>query len=90
MNIGGRRPGIQAELARLGHVSRARLTQILNLAPDIQETFLILSRVEHGRDPFTELDLRPIAVVADWGVQREMWEATQASLSSPSTTPSRL
>ena len=30
----------QAELARLGHVSRARLTQVMNLlclAPDIQE-----------------------------------------------------
>jgi hypothetical protein len=33
----------QAELARLGHVSRARITQIMNLvflAPDIQETLL--------------------------------------------------
>ena len=33
----------QAELARLGHVTRARLTQImnlLNLAPDIQEAIL--------------------------------------------------
>ena len=37
----------QAELARLGHVSRARLTQImnlLNLAPDIFEALFILSR----------------------------------------------
>src|SRR5690349_7437481 len=35
----------QAELARLGHVSRARMTQImnlLNLAPDIQEQLLFL------------------------------------------------
>ncbi len=34
-----------AELARLGHVTRARVTQIMNLlhlAPDIQETLLFL------------------------------------------------
>lgn len=38
----------QAELARLGHVMRARLTQImnlLNLAPDIQEKILLLPRL---------------------------------------------
>ena len=37
----------QAELARLGHVSRARVTQIMNLlhlAPDIQEEVLFLPR----------------------------------------------
>ena len=37
----------QAELARLGHVTRARLTQImnlLNLAPDIQEEVLFCRR----------------------------------------------
>jgi hypothetical protein len=37
----------QAELARLGHVTRARLTQIMNLlclAPDIQEAILFLPR----------------------------------------------
>jgi len=35
----------QAQLDRLGHVLRARLTQIkklLNLVPDIQETILVL------------------------------------------------
>ena len=39
----------QAELARLGHVSRARLTQIMNLlclAPDIQEQILFLPPTE--------------------------------------------
>ena len=42
----------QAELARVGHVSRARLTQImnlLNLAPDIQEDLLFLAVTERGR-----------------------------------------
>ena len=66
----------QAELARVGHVSRARLSQImnlLNLSPDIQEQILHLPRVERGRDPVTERELRPIAAVTDWRKQRRMW-----------------
>jgi hypothetical protein len=65
-----------AELARVGHVSRARVTQILNLlslAPDIQEQILFLPAVERGRDPISERDLRPIAAVLDWRKQRRMW-----------------
>ena len=65
-----------AELARLGHVSRARLSQILSLtllAPDIQEAVLFLPRVDSGRDPITERDLRPIVAVLDWTKQRRMW-----------------
>ena len=65
----------QAELARLGHVTRARLTQImnlLNLAPDIQEAILFLPRVERSRDPVTERDLRAIVEALDWEVQRGM------------------
>ncbi len=41
----------QAELARLGHVSRARLTQIMNLlylAPDLQEKLLFLPTFERA------------------------------------------
>ena len=41
-----------AELARLGHVSRARVTQIMNLnllAPDIQEEILFLPRARAVR-----------------------------------------
>jgi len=54
----------QAELARLGHVSRAWLTQIMNLlwfAPDIQEEILFLPPT--GRDTITEQQIRPIAAV---------------------------
>ena len=68
----------QAELARLGHVTRARLTQImnlLNLAPDIQEEVLFLPRTEEGRVPISERHLRPIAAVPDWRKQRRMGEA---------------
>jgi hypothetical protein len=65
-----------AELARLGHVTRARMTQImnlLNLAPDIQEEILFLPPIESGRDPIRELQLRPLTLVPDWHKQRRMW-----------------
>lgn len=67
-----------ADLARLGHVTRARMSQImnlLNLAPDVQEEILFLPRTAKGRDPIGERDLRPIAGVADWQRQRELWRA---------------
>ncbi len=66
----------QAELARLGHVSRARLSQImllLQLAPDIQEEILHLPLYLGGREILKERDLGRIAAVVDWGRQREMW-----------------
>lgn len=67
----------QAELARLSHVSRARLTQITNLlqlAPDIQEQVLFLPTTQSGRDPITERDLRPIASIVKWSTQRAEWK----------------
>ena len=66
----------QAEIARLGHVSRARVTQImnlLNLAPDIQEEILFLPQTVGGRDAVREIVVRPIAAVLDWRRQRRMW-----------------
>ena len=65
-----------ADLARLGYVTRARITQImnlLNLAPDIQEEILFLPRTVKGRDPIRERDVRPIAAVPHWNRQRKMW-----------------
>jgi len=65
-----------AETARLGQVTRARVTQIMNLlhpAPDIQEAILALPRLEAGRDPITERELRPIAAIPDWRKQRQKW-----------------
>src|SRR4051812_25452387 len=65
-----------AELARLGHVTRARVTQVMNLlqlAPDIQEAILFLPEVEEGRDPVKEWEVRPIAAEVDWVRQRGMW-----------------
>ena len=69
----------QADLARLGHVTRARVTQIMNLlhlAPDIQEELLFLPRTEHGRDPICEPMVRPIAAEPDWRKQRRMWKGS--------------
>ncbi len=65
-----------ADLARLGYVTRARITQImnlLNLAPDIQEELLFLHRTVKGRDLICEKDMRPIAAVPYWQRQRKMW-----------------
>lgn len=66
----------QAEMARLGHVTRARLTQIMNLlylAPDLQEEILFLPTFERGRNQLTEKHLRPIAAISDWRKQRRLW-----------------
>jgi hypothetical protein len=70
-----------AALAELGHVSRARVTQILNLrwlAPAIQEAILFLPRTERGRDPISLRQLQPLARVLDWREQRALWQALLA------------
>jgi hypothetical protein len=67
-----------ADLARLGHVSRARVSQIANLtllAPDIQSEILFLPRIECGKERLSLRLLQPIALEADWGKQRKMWRA---------------
>lgn len=66
-----------AVLARLGRVSRARVSQITNLlhlAPDIQEEILFLRRTERGRDRPHLRQLQPIAAVWDWQEQRRLWQ----------------
>ncbi len=64
------------ELARLGHVTQPRMSQILNLtllAPDIQEELLFLPRVTSGKPTIHEKMLRRITTEIDWEKQREMW-----------------
>lgn len=66
----------QAEAARVGHITRARMTQIMNLlllAPDIQEAILNLPRVTRDRDPIVETHLRPVAAEHCWTRQRRAW-----------------
>jgi len=64
------------ELASLGHVTRARICQIMNLlhlAPDIQEALLFLPPTLQGRDAILLADLQPIATAFDWRKQRRLW-----------------
>ena len=73
----------QSELAEFGHITTARMTQImtlLNLAPDIQEQLLFLPRRQRGRDMIIENDVRPIVQTFDWKKQRRLWSKLQRSV----------
>jgi hypothetical protein len=79
-----------AEIAALGHVTRARVTQIMNmrlLAPDIQEELITLDRVIKGRDSLSLRQLQSIAPENDWKSQRNQW---QAIVDSEPDRPSRI
>jgi hypothetical protein len=65
-----------AAAARLGHVSRARLSQImslLTLAPDLQEHLLFLQHPRRGRASLALRQLLSVAAVLDWHEQRRRW-----------------
>jgi hypothetical protein len=67
-----------AEIATLGHVTRARVTQIMNLrllAPDLQERLLVLSRIDKGRETVTLRSLQSIALLNDWKKQRQKFRS---------------
>jgi len=75
--IRGREVTHYAERAALGHVTRARMSQImclLSLASDLQEQVLFLPPTTQGRDPIQLRDLLSIAVVPDWHKQRVRWK----------------
>ena len=77
-----------AELAQLGHVTRARVSQVMSLlylAPAIQEDVL---RIEAGRDRIVLRDLLPIAAMADWGMQLRMWRELEPRNGARCSTPS--
>jgi hypothetical protein len=62
-----------AELAQLGRVTRARMTQImklLQLAPDLQEQLLFLPEVQG----LNERNLRAIVQQLDWSEQRRRFQ----------------
>ena len=82
-----------AELARLGHVSRARVSQIvglLSLAPTIQEALLFLPRTTSGRDPIHLQQLLPVAAILDWRQQLVLWKALQETTSTSALASPRL
>jgi hypothetical protein len=62
-----------AELARLGRVTRARMTQIMklrDLAPDIQEQLLFLPPITG----LNERNLRAVVSRIDWDEQRHLFQ----------------
>jgi hypothetical protein len=74
-----------ADLARLGYVSRARLTQIMNLlllAPDIQEALLESNSTANIR----ETSMRTICAQVHWEDQRHAFASVcKRTLSKPSS-----
>jgi hypothetical protein len=65
-----------ADIARLGRVSRARVSQILKLlalAPSIQEYILFLPPRIPGQPRITERDLRQVVKETGWDRQRKMF-----------------
>jgi hypothetical protein len=70
-----------ADIARLGYITRARATQVMNLlhlAPDIQERLLFLSETAASAR-ITERDLRMIAAAVYWKEQRKLWRQNVAT-----------
>jgi hypothetical protein len=58
-----------ADIARLGGITRARVTQIMNLlllAPEIQERILFLPRIIAGKDKITEHEIREVLKTVVW------------------------
>lgn len=74
-----------ADLARLGGVSRERISQIMKLlwlAPSIQQEVLYLPPTPGGRYPISELFLRRIAKLLSWDAQRAEWARRVERLSA--------
>jgi len=79
-----------AELARLAHVSRARISQIMNLtllAPDIQEAILFLPSTDGPRGSVCERTLHRICAVPDWRKQRRILSRLVGSRDSGTRDP---
>jgi hypothetical protein len=73
-----------ADLARLGGVSRERISQIMKLlwlAPSIQQEVLYLPPTPGGRYPISELSLRRIAKLLPWSAQKAEWTRLKEHLS---------
>ena len=74
-----------ADIARFGHVTRARVTQIMDLlllAPDLQETLLFLPAAP-GRDPIHLKELRHVCQTPVWAEQRRRWTEIGAVIPMP-------
>jgi hypothetical protein len=70
-----------ADLARLGCITRERVSQIMKLrwlAPEIQQEVLQLSRTPSGRFPICEGEMRRVADALSWREQRVRWDRLKA------------
>jgi hypothetical protein len=73
-----------ADLARLGYVTRARITQIMNLlmlAPDLQEEIIGLGSAR-AQTIFAERQVRSILKSVLWDRQRQAWRQQEQALRS--------
>ena len=69
-----------ADLARLGRLTRERMSQIMELvwlAPDMQQQILEFQPAGPGRFPVSEVAMRRIASTLSWEEQRQEWNASQ-------------
>jgi hypothetical protein len=75
----------QAAVARKLGLTRARITQLLDLtllAPDVQAQILVLEAVD-GREPLKERALRGVLAAGLWPQQRAAWGRLQAAAREP-------
>ena len=69
----------RADVARQLGVTRARVTQLLDLtllAPDIQEQLLFMQAVD-GQEPVSERRLRAVVKERSWKKQRRVWRGVR-------------
>ena len=72
-----------ADLARLGCLTRERMSQIMELvwlAPDIQQEILEFPPNGSTRFPVSEVAVRRIASPLSWNEQRRAWQTLKNSL----------
>jgi hypothetical protein len=72
-----------ADLARLGCLTRERMSQIMELvwlAPDITQEILYLPPTPGGRYPISELAIRSVASHLSWVAQRTEWQQQKKAL----------
>lgn len=79
-----------ADAARQAHVTRARMTQVMDLlclAPDLLEEILFLPRTIRGRDAITERSLRPVIAEPEFEKQRHLWQSLRVPKQTEAQPP---
>ncbi|MCC6392606.1 MAG: hypothetical protein IT167_18545 [Bryobacterales bacterium] len=78
-----------ADLARLGAISRERVSQVMRmlwLAPAIQEEILRLPPVRRGEFSITVPEVAAISDEVLWDEQRALWSKLKQKLGLPKST----